>query len=102
MDKPLLKVCGLKKSFGGVEVLHSIDFIAEAGKVTALVGENGAGKSTFMKILMGEYDSDAGTIELNGKEVHFTDSHRALSNGISMIFQKCRLFRILQLLKICI
>lgn len=68
MDKPLLKVCGLKKSFGGVEVLHSIDFIAEAGKVTALVGENGAGKSTFMKILMGEYDSDAGTIELNGKK----------------------------------
>ena len=88
MDKPLLKVCGLKKSFGGVEVLHSIDFIAEAGKVTALVGENGAGKSTFMKILMGEYDSDAGTIELNGKEVHFTDSHQALSNGISMIFQE--------------
>lgn len=39
MDKPLLKVCGLKKSFGGVEVLHSIDFIAEAGKVTALVGK---------------------------------------------------------------
>ena len=75
MDKPLLKVCGLKKSFGG-------------GKVTALVGENGAGKSTFMKILMGEYDSDAGTIELNGKEVHFTDSHQALSNGISMIFQE--------------
>ena len=86
MDTPLLKVCGLKKSFGGVEVLHSIDFIAEAGKVTALVGENGAGKSTFMKILMGEYDSDAGTIELNGKEVHFTDSHQALSNGISNSF----------------
>ncbi len=41
-----------------------------------------------MKILMGEYDSDAGTIELNGKEVHFTDSHQALSNGISMIFQE--------------
>ena len=62
MDKPLLKVCGLKKSFGGVEVLHSIDFIAEAGKVTALVGENGAGKSTLMKILCGMTRADAGSI----------------------------------------
>ena len=43
MDKPLLKVCGLKKSFGGVEVLHSLIFIAEAVIVIGLVGDNGAG-----------------------------------------------------------
>ena len=74
MDKPLLKVCGLKKSFGGVEVLHSIDFIAEAGKSNSLGWGKWRRKIDFMKILMGEYDSDVGTIELNGKEVHFTDS----------------------------
>lgn len=42
-----MKVCGLKKSFGGVEVLHSIDFIAEAGKVIALVGEKWRRKIDF-------------------------------------------------------
>ena len=72
MDKPLLKVCGLKKSFGGVEVLHSIDFIAEAGKVTALVGENGAGKSTLIKALAGLIRPDSGKILWNGCPLHDT------------------------------
>ena len=49
---PLLEIKGLRKSFNGVEVLHSVDLTLEKGKVTALVGENGAGKSTLMKILM--------------------------------------------------
>ena len=72
--------------------MENVSFSLDDGYLMTLLGRNGAGKSTFMKILMGEYDSDAGTIELNGKEVHFTDSHQALSNGISMIFRKCRLF----------
>ena len=63
MNQALLQVKGLKKSFNGIEVLHSVDFSAEAGKVTALAGENGAGKSTLMKILMGEYQADGGEFE---------------------------------------
>ena len=77
MDKPLLKVCGLKKSFGGVEVLHSIDFIAEAGKVTALVGENGAGKSTLLRHITGIYRPDSGSILIDGEPV--LDNSRAKS-----------------------
>ena len=88
MNQALLQVKGLKKSFNGIEVLHSVDFSAEAGKVTALAGENGAGKSTLMKILMGEYQADGGEVLLEGKKVAFSSPHQALKNGISMIFQE--------------
>lgn len=88
MNQALLQVKGLKKSFNGIEVLHSVDFSAEAGKVTALAGENGAGKSTMMKILMGEYQADGGEVLLEGKKVAFSSPHQALKNGISMIFQE--------------
>lgn len=88
MSGALLEVRALKKSFNGIEVLHSVDFEAQAGKVTALVGENGAGKSTLMKILMGEYTADSGEIRLEGKQVQFTSPHQALTRGISMIFQE--------------
>ena len=88
MSGALLEVRALKKSFNGIEVLHSVDFEAQAGKVTALVGENGAGKSTLMKILMGEYTADSGEIRLEGKHVQFTSPHQALTSGISMIFQE--------------
>ena len=88
MNGALLEVKALKKSFNGIEVLHSVDFEAQAGRVTALVGENGAGKSTLMKILMGEYTADSGEIRLEGKPVQFTSPHQALTNGISMIFQE--------------
>lgn len=88
MNGALLEVRALKKSFNGIEVLHSVDFEAQAGKVTALVGENGAGKSTLMKILMGEYTADSGEIRLEGKQVQFTSPHQALTSGISMIFQE--------------
>ena len=83
---PLLEIKGLRKSFNGVEVLHSVDLTLEKGKVTALVGENGAGKSTLMKILMGEYHADAGEVFLEGEKVVFSNPHQALSRGISMIF----------------
>lgn len=88
MEKPLLKISGLRKSFHGIEVLHSVDLQVGKGEVVALVGENGAGKSTLMKILMGEYVSDGGSIELEGEEVRFSSPHQALEHGISMIFQE--------------
>ena len=88
MGEKILEFKGIKKSFNGVEVLHSVDLSIEKGKVTALVGENGAGKSTLMKILMGEYMSDQGEMILEGKSVSFQNPHQAIMAGISMIFQE--------------
>lgn len=51
----VLEMRGIRKSFYGVEVLHGVDFSIEPGEAVALCGENGAGKSTMMKVLMGIY-----------------------------------------------
>ena len=56
----------IRKSFGGVEVLHGVDLDAAGGSVLALLGENGAGKSTLVKIIAGDYQADAGEIEVDG------------------------------------
>jgi ABC-type sugar transport system ATPase subunit len=79
---------GITKSFYGVPVLSSVDLDCQAGEIHAIVGENGAGKSTLMKILAGAYQPDAGTIRLNGREVHFGHPGEAKTHGVSLIYQE--------------
>ena len=69
LDNPVLKLEGIKKSFGGVHALKGIDLEIYKGETHALVGENGAGKSTLMKILLGELKLDEGKIELNNIDI---------------------------------
>ena len=82
---------GVAKSFFGVRVLNDVDFDCEAGEVHALVGENGAGKSTLMKILAGAYQADAGSILVDGEEVHFHHPSEAQRRGVSIIYQEFNL-----------
>ena len=88
MDAPLLDVVGLQKSFGGVAALRDGRFRLERGTVHALCGGNGAGKSTFLTIIMGIQSRDAGTIHCNGEEVAFATPREALQHGISIIEQE--------------
>jgi putative xylitol transport system ATP-binding protein len=84
----LLEVEGLKKSFGGVAALRDGRFQLRAGSVHALCGGNGAGKSTFLKILMGIHRRDAGSIRRRGKDVEFAGPADALASGIAIIEQE--------------
>ena len=84
----LLKVEGLKKSFGGIVALRDGRFELEAGTVHALCGGNGAGKSTFLSIVMGIIRRDAGKIWRNGREVEFGSPAEALASGIAIIEQE--------------
>ena len=86
-----LEFSGLSKSYPGVLALSDVGFRAEGGKVVALLGENGAGKSTVLKILSGDIQPDEGKISLNGKELEFTDPHHAILSGISVIYQERQL-----------
>jgi putative xylitol transport system ATP-binding protein len=84
----LLEVDGLKKAFGGVHALHDGQLRLTAGSVHALCGGNGAGKSTFLKILMGIHNRDAGTIRCRGKDVSYFTPSQALAAGIAIIEQE--------------
>lgn len=84
----LLEVEGLKKSFGGVTALIDGRLQLEAGSVHALCGGNGAGKSTFLKILMGIHGRDGGSIRIRGQEVSYSTPAEALAAGIAIIEQE--------------
>ncbi len=80
------------KSFSGVNVLRKVDFELKPGEVHALVGENGAGKSTFVKILSGVYTSSEGEIFLDNQKVQILNPIVAQKNGISLIHQEPQSF----------
>ena len=80
------------KSFSGVNVLRRVDFELQPGEVHALVGENGAGKSTFVKILSGVYTPSEGEIYLDNKKVQILTPIVAQKNGISLIHQEPQSF----------
>ena len=80
------------KTFSGVNVLREVDFNLEPGEVHALVGENGAGKSTFVKVLSGVYTPTVGNIFLDEKKVQINTPIAAQKNGISLIHQEPQSF----------
>ena len=85
---PLLSVVGVKKSFGEVKALKNINFTLKAGEVHALCGGNGAGKSTFLSIVMGFLQPDEGSILVNGEKKIFANAKEALEAGITIVQQE--------------
>lgn len=84
----LLEVEGLRKSFGGVAALRDGRLQLRPGSVHALCGGNGAGKSTFLKILMGIHARDGGSIRRRGQEAVYSTPAEALAAGIAIIEQE--------------
>lgn len=78
---------GIAKSYGPVVALRSVDLTVEPGEIHALLGANGAGKSTFVKVLAGVIREDAGTNHINGKAVSFKVPNEAAAAGIATVFQ---------------
>ncbi|MGI6778130.1 MAG: sugar ABC transporter ATP-binding protein [Acetivibrionales bacterium] len=87
----LVEAKNIDKSFPGVYALKKVDFSLKKGSVHALLGENGAGKSTFIKILGGIYQSDGGELFIEGKKVDINNPAEAISKGISIIHQELNL-----------
>jgi simple sugar transport system ATP-binding protein len=87
MTSPLLKLIGVNKSFGPIDVLHDISLEVNRGEVLCLLGDNGAGKSTLIKILSGVHTATSGTIEMDGKAVAFGNPREASDHGIATVHQ---------------
>ncbi|WP_423206041.1 sugar ABC transporter ATP-binding protein (plasmid) [Paracoccus yeei] len=87
----VLALQGVSKSFGPIAVLHGVDLALEPGEVHALIGENGAGKSTIMKILGGFLSPTEGQVMLDGRPVQFAAGPEAEAAGIVVIHQEFNL-----------
>ncbi len=90
--QPILSLRGISKSFPGVKALQNVQLDLYPGQVTALIGENGAGKSTIVKVLTGIYQPEDGTIALDGQDVQFANAQDASKAGVTAIHQETVLF----------
>ena len=84
---PVLKLTGINKSFGPIDVLHDIALDVIPGEVLCLLGDNGAGKSTLIKILSGVFKPSSGSMEMEGRPVAFDSPRHASAHGIATVHQ---------------
>jgi ribose transport system ATP-binding protein len=88
---PVLRMAGVSKSFGATRALDDVTFELGRGEVHALIGENGAGKSTMMKVLSGALSPDAGRMEIDGRPYVPSGPLDGLRSGVAMIYQELTL-----------
>jgi len=83
----LIDLDNVGKFYGNIIALQGVTTHVNAGEVTCVLGDNGAGKSTFIKILAGVHQHDEGEIQLAGKKVNFDSPREALDAGIATVYQ---------------
>jgi simple sugar transport system ATP-binding protein len=86
-DAHLLELDNISKYYGNIIALKGVSTYVNAGEVTCVLGDNGAGKSTFIKILAGAHQQSEGSIRMNGEEVAFDSPRDALASGIATVYQ---------------
>lgn len=87
MSEYILELKGITKIFPGVKALNNVQFQLKKGEVHALMGENGAGKSTFIKVITGVHKAEEGEMFLNGQKVDFRGPRDAQLAGIAAVYQ---------------
>ncbi len=93
----MLEIINVSKDFRGVHALKEANATFYDGEIHGLVGENGAGKSTMMKIVGGLFPATSGTIKLDGEEITFHNPHDAYNAGIRIVHQELSLIRSLSI-----
>jgi branched-chain amino acid transport system ATP-binding protein len=88
----LLTLDGITAGYGSLEVLHGLSLSVDAGEVVALIGANGAGKSTTLRTIMGIVRPRRGTVTFDGEQVTGTPAHRMVRRGVAMVAEDRELF----------
>lgn len=91
MAEEILKMVHITKRFGGITALNDVQFCCNKGEVHVLAGENGAGKSTILKMLAGIHQPDEGEISFHGKRIDIRTPEQSQKLGIAMVFQELTL-----------
>ncbi|MGI9333829.1 MAG: ATP-binding cassette domain-containing protein, partial [Gammaproteobacteria bacterium] len=81
----ILQTVDIHAGYGEAAVLHGVDLVASAGRVTAVVGSNGAGKTSLMRVLAGVLPATAGRMTYEGGELTRTESHERVARGIVLV-----------------
>ena len=83
----VLRLQNISKHFGAIQALNDVSLSLEPAEVLGLMGDNGAGKSTLVKIIAGNFPPSAGSIEIENREVHFSQPIDARRNGVEIVYQ---------------
>lgn len=92
MSEYILELKDVVKTFGGVKALNGVHFQLKRGEIHALMGENGAGKSTFIKVITGVHQPDSGIMLLDGEQVTLRNTTDSAKLGIAAIYQHVTAF----------
>ena len=92
MDEIILEAREITKTYPGTIALHKADLKVRKGKVNVLIGKNGAGKSTMMKIIAGVETKTSGSIYIHGEEVEYNTPTEAIQHGVGIVYQELNLF----------
>jgi simple sugar transport system ATP-binding protein len=92
MADEIIRLTNINKAFAGVQALQDVNLTMERGKIHCLVGENGCGKSTLIKVIAGVYQRDSGSVVINGKEYDQLHPIASIREGIQVIYQDFSLF----------
>jgi len=98
-DRPILAARGVTKRFGGLVALDSVDLDVPRGVVQAIIGPNGSGKTTLLNALSGASHADAGSIQIDGRELFRLKPHRIARLGLARTFQNIRIFNNLSVIE---
>ena len=99
MSEYVIEMHNIQKSFGEVHAVKNGEMTLRKGEVHSLIGENGAGKSTMMKLLYGMYDFDGGEVKINGEQIRKINPKLAIEKGIGMVHQEFMLVNELTVLE---
>ena len=89
----VLELSGVQKHFGGIRAVADVALAVDSGHVHALIGPNGAGKTTVFNLVSGMFPPDAGSVRLDGAEIHQLPAHRICQQGLARSFQITNLFK---------
>lgn len=93
MEEKIIELRHVNKHYGGVHALKDVDFDLNRGEIHCLIGQNGCGKSTMIKVISGVIDVDEGSeVVLDGKMTHGGSARQSMNNGVRVIYQDLSLF----------